>query len=86
MSLLGSRSQVSADDNPHMSFLCKKHEVEGYKNRTIRLYHVTSPDSAKAIVNSYKMLRGSTGLFGGGIYFAETEAIASHKAHNQEPL
>lgn len=45
------------------------------------LYHVTSVDSAKSIVNLGKMLRGSSGMFGGGIYFALTED--SHKAHYQ---
>ena len=56
-------------------------EIEGYRGRTKTLYHVTSPVAAKLIIESKKMLRGSSGLFGGGIYFAETIEIANGKAH-----
>lgn len=44
------------------------------------LYHQTSKDSAKAILDSNKMLRGSSGLAGGGIYFATTPEHTNHKA------
>lgn len=45
-----------------------------------RLYHQTSPDSARAILNSGEMKRGSSGLAGGGIYFATSPAHTDHKA------
>ena len=60
----------------------KNYEVEGYKYRSVVLYHVTSPEFAKGIVNSGKMDRGTAGMFGGGIYFAETAEIANSKAHS----
>ncbi len=44
------------------------------------LYHQTSPEAAKEIVESGKMLRGSHGLAGGGIYFATTPSHTEHKA------
>lgn len=56
-------------------------EYEGYEGRIERLFHATSPESAEMIISEGKMLRGTTGLFGGGIYFAESEGIAIHKAH-----
>ncbi|CAJ1397917.1 unnamed protein product [Effrenium voratum] len=54
----------------------------GGANATLELYHNTSPDRAEAIVQSQRMYRGSDGLAGGGIYFAESEAEARRKAHN----
>mmetsp|Transcript_6085 Transcript_6085/g.9439 ORF Transcript_6085/g.9439 Transcript_6085/m.9439 type:complete len:142 (+) Transcript_6085:184-609(+) len=46
------------------------------------LYHQTSPEAAEAILRSQKMNRGSDGLAGGGIYFAETKADTYRKARN----
>lgn len=45
-----------------------------------RLYHQTSPEAANAIMASGKMKRGSSGLAGGGIYFANSPAHTNHKA------
>ena len=54
-----------------------RYEVEGCKDRVNILYHLTSADAAKAITNTgRKMLPGKGGMFGGGIYFAESVAIA----------
>jgi len=47
------------------------YEIEGYPGRIVKLFHVTNPQAAKLIVDDGRMLRGQTGLFGGGIYFAE---------------
>lgn len=44
------------------------------------LYHQTDQSSADAILKSNKMLRGSSGLAGGGIYFATTPSHTNHKA------
>lgn len=80
-----SRRHISASHRrklAKMEKLRENYEVEGFKRRVITLYHITSPDSAKSIVNSKKMLRGTVGMFGGGIYFAETIAIANCKAHH----
>ena len=44
------------------------------------LYHQTDHDSANKILNSGYMLRGSSGLGGGGIYFATSVHHTNHKA------
>jgi hypothetical protein len=44
------------------------------------LYHVTTWDRAQQIVNAQRMYPGSNGLFGAGIYLAETSAAAFEKA------
>lgn len=49
----------------------------------VTLYHTTSGDSAEKILAGKRMYRGSTGAFGGGIYFAETVADSKRKAHSQ---
>merc|ERR1712130_1001600 len=46
----------------------------------MKLYHITSPNSAQLIFKEHKMTRGGQGMFGGGIYFAETVQAAKHKA------
>eukprot|EP00040_Diaphanoeca_grandis_P026608 m.149402 g.149402 ORF g.149402 m.149402 type:complete len:326 (-) comp30655_c0_seq1:286-1263(-) len=45
------------------------------------LYHQTTHDIAQAILYERKMLRGSAGLAGGGIYFATSTQDTFHKAH-----
>jgi hypothetical protein len=47
------------------------------------LYHQTDPDKAELILISQQMRRGSTGLAGGGCYFAISESDTYHKAHNR---
>ena len=47
------------------------------------LYHQTSPDRASSILSSQSFRRGSSGLSGGGIYFAVCEADTHHKAHHK---
>ncbi|KAJ3093198.1 hypothetical protein HK100_006750 [Physocladia obscura] len=48
----------------------------------VYLYHQTSPEAARAIVRSQKMTRGSAGIVGGGIYFADSPAATERKAHS----
>ncbi|CEM31362.1 unnamed protein product [Vitrella brassicaformis CCMP3155] len=48
----------------------------------ITLYHQTSAASAQAIASGRKMMRGSTGIVGGGIYFAASEQATMGKAHS----
>ena len=43
------------------------------------LFHQTSADAAAKIVASQKMYRGSDGIAGGGIYFAESPDLTAHK-------
>jgi hypothetical protein len=48
----------------------------------ITLYHVTSLDSGRKIKRCGKMLRGSSGWFGGGIYFASSVSSCLRKTRN----
>ena len=52
------------------------------RRRVVELYHQTSRDVADTIVREQKMIRGSGGLAGGGIYFAESPSETMNKAHN----
>eukprot|EP01083_Nonionella_stella_P123772 373159_1 len=49
--------------------------------KTMTLYHITNKAGVDGIQSSDKMLRGGAGMFGGGIYFAESVDIAKSKAH-----
>jgi hypothetical protein len=44
------------------------------------LYHATNTDAGSRIFAGGVMLTGTSGMFGAGIYFAETREIARHKA------
>ena len=62
----------------------RKRKVFGRKMMT--LYHVTDEKSADIIFKQRKMMPGTTGMFGGGIYFAETVRDAQYKAKHQGVL
>lgn len=47
------------------------------------LYHQTSPTIAQKILSTGEFLRGSNGIVGGGIYFAETAQATNLKAQQQ---
>eukprot|EP01083_Nonionella_stella_P249348 862325_1 len=51
-------------------------------DKIMTLYHVTSNEAGRKIKASNKMIRGSQGMFGGGIYFAETPQSAQYKAEH----
>lgn len=51
------------------------------EGEVLTLYHQTSPKNADAIRREGKMLRGSSGLAGGGIYFAKSKEATAGKAH-----
>ena len=50
---------------------------------TLELYHMTGESGKDAIIRSGRMLRGQTGAFGGGIYFAGTPSDCLRKAKSQ---
>ena len=52
-----------------------------FSSASVWLYHQTDPDAATAILASQRMLRGSSGLVGGGIYFADSRNATQLKAH-----
>ena len=54
-----------------------------FGRKIMTLYHVTDKAGADGITKGNIMLRGSQGKFGGGIYFAETAAIAKSKAKSK---
>ena len=64
----------------HRAALRQHHEVSGGKDRIVRLVHITDPEAARAIVDSMQMRPGSKGMFGAGIYFAESVKVAGFKA------
>jgi len=62
----------------------------GYQQRKARLsqnakilYHQTAPNFADVIIKSKQMKRGSTGMAGGGIYFACSPQETEKKAHSK---
>ncbi|CAJ1458899.1 unnamed protein product [Effrenium voratum] len=50
-------------------------------DRTLELYHETDSQAAERILRSQQMLRGESGMAGGGIYVAESPSEARQKAH-----
>lgn len=46
------------------------------------LYHQTGDDAARSILESNCMRRGERGMFGGGIYFADSPEATESKAHD----
>ena len=56
--------------------------AKGKSMGTVTLYHMTDEPAAKAIKKSGKMLRGSQGAYGAGIYFADSPKACERKAHS----
>eukprot|EP00484_Ammonia_sp_Unknown_P017218 CAMPEP_0197029546 /NCGR_PEP_ID=MMETSP1384-20130603/8981_1 /TAXON_ID=29189 /ORGANISM="Ammonia sp." /LENGTH=238 /DNA_ID=CAMNT_0042458741 /DNA_START=73 /DNA_END=789 /DNA_ORIENTATION=+ len=53
-------------------------------NKRLTLYHVTDKRGAGGMkLSGYKMKPGQTGMFGAGIYFADSVQAAKYKAHHQ---
>ena len=50
---------------------------------TLELYHMTGESGKDAIIRSGRMLRGQSGAFGGGIYFADKPSDCLRKAKSQ---
>ena len=48
-----------------------------------KLYHQTDAETAEIILRPQRMQPGSSGLAGGGIYFATTPELTGHKAHKK---
>eukprot|EP01084_Bolivina_argentea_P140241 246609_1 len=82
MSLLDYNSLISklfVYDGPKPG---PKRKVFGSKIKT--MYHITDEQGAKAIAteSDHQMRRGKVGMFGGGIYFAESIKAAMHKTEH----
>jgi hypothetical protein len=63
---------------------CKSRNSQ-HKNTCI-LYHMTDATAARSIVSTQTFRPGTSGLAGGGIYFAETPEDTKHKARSQGPI
>mmetsp|Transcript_42879 Transcript_42879/g.68804 ORF Transcript_42879/g.68804 Transcript_42879/m.68804 type:complete len:193 (-) Transcript_42879:41-619(-) len=77
----GSQSQRSLArtvQTKHKWELRRSKAVHGSKQMI--LYHVTNQAGADGIGQKKQMIRGGSGKFGGGVYFAESEQIAKSKA------
>lgn len=61
-----------------------EYEIVGRKGESRVLYHATNKEAAHSILNSKKMVPGSQGMYGAGIYFAESEDICKHKTAQGE--
>lgn len=59
------------------------YQFEGSSGRKMKLYHCTDEHSAHLILADKRFIRGTTGFFGGGIYFAEKVEDAERKAHKK---
>lgn len=81
------KNQYSGDNSAHWFGVAKtersKRLLAGY---SFSLFHQTDEKSAKAIEEEGFMLRGSTGLAGGAIYFATKSYLTGHKAHKHGAL
>ena len=79
---------VALSHDRRLSLLAQQADAEVARQKRLdtnvrRLYHQTSKENADAILKEQRMLPGSSGLAGGGIYFAETAAHTDHKAINR---
>lgn len=57
-----------------------EHPEERLCQQTVTLYHQTSPENAERILQSQTMIKGTSGMAGGGIYFAASPHDTNHKA------
>ena len=62
----------------------RRNTREKHLNSNIKvLYHETSPEAATSILSGQRMLRGRSGIAGGGIYFTVSPELTGHKAHHR---
>lgn len=64
---------------------CRKYEEGLLRSNNSRTLYQTAPHNAECILK-YGFMCGSSGLAGGGIYFAETQSDANRKAHRNGAL
>ena len=81
--LLGLPSLSSTSSSSSSGYIGDDNRSRRLKRRVAELYHQTSYDVAHTIVREQKMIRGSSGLAGGGIYFAESPSETMNKAHSK---
>jgi len=79
---LGSRRYGSNKKKSNSDKYEEARRAFSCRQNAVWLYHQTDPDAATAILASQRMLRGCSGLVGGGIYFAETAQESNAKCHH----
>ena len=57
------------------------YDLEGHRGRRWTLFHMTDEDAARSIARSQTFRPGTSGMFGAGIYFAQSESDCKGKAH-----
>ena len=67
----------------HRGRACPVIETEGLPGRRMELFHMTSEDNCRAIISSKRMLPGSGGMFGAGIYFCDNKQDCLYKARSK---
>eukprot|EP01084_Bolivina_argentea_P185245 319463_1 len=80
--LRGTSTRSTSNTHSIQNFIPQRSKYPCYGRKVLRLYHQTNKTAADAIKKSCLMKRGSAGMFGGGIYFAETKKDTNGKAHN----
>ena len=68
--------------NPTFQTKTEQHKTQNNILTMAKVYHQTGQTAAIAILTSQNMLRGSSGLVGGGIYFASAPPQTRGKAHD----
>ena len=57
------------------------YDLEGHRGRRWTLFHMTDEDAARSIARSQTFKPGTSGMFGAGIYFAQSPEDCKGKAH-----
>jgi hypothetical protein len=77
-----AKAAVAADKHKkrqkHLAFIAQR--PQRLERCTIRAYHCTTRKAANVIMSTQRFRRGTNGMVGGGIYFAETPEDARRKA------
>lgn len=80
----GTMVVVGVDDTElEMSSVDMRDRTTRLDGNVRELYHQTDEAGCRAILSSNTMKRGSTGIAGGGIYFATSPEQTQHKAHSK---
>merc|ERR1719191_782648 len=76
-----SRKEPRQSKAPSHHAAPNKQEKSFAKKFGTELFHQTDKATAEIILRTQEMRPGKQGLAGGGIYFATTRELTSHKAH-----
>jgi hypothetical protein len=84
-SIPGWRTRLGNSSAIHRAYVQDAREdgydVEGHRGRRWTLFHMTDEDAARSIARSQAFRPGTSGMFGAGIYFAQSGSDCKGKAH-----